>query len=144
MKKFLSTSALVLLSAYGLTGLTSKAQADTIQTTVTFNNATSSPVSLIGKINISGTASPGVPTTIPANGTSGPILFTTDGVVDAGTLQYKSCSFHWGTLENVDPVYGTVTWTLTPTAYSNSSCSATVTTANYFTGQHAVVFTVKN
>ena len=143
MRKIFLKSSLILLSVYALMGLTAQAQADTTSTTITFVNATSSNISLLMKPNLSGSLSPEAPQTITTTNPSVTLFSETSGDMDGGTIYYGTCRFNWSTVKNVDPMTGMVSWTFSQLPATSSSCSAIATTANYSTGAHAIIFTVK-
>lgn len=139
-------AAFALLSLCSVSVIANQAEAasaSAVQTGVTIANNTASPVKLIGKVNISGEMTPPAVATIeggtPYVGTS-----KTSGGMDAGTLQYGSCIFHWSTMKNTNPMTGSVTWSFSQNAQPTAKCKAVSNTANYTTGEHAVTFSINN
>jgi hypothetical protein len=103
-------------------------------TNITVNNDRSTSVTRTGTLNVSGYLSPLPQTTIPAGGFDAFGSYTS-GTADAGVLYYGGCRFNWSKIQN-----GGV-WTFSLGATPASTCVATSTVKNPFTGDYSITLT---
>jgi hypothetical protein len=117
-------------------------QPSSLSTTVQILNNTTTPQSLVGSPNLSGSASPAFPSSIQANN-SFSTTTTTHATSDAGVISYGSCRFNYSTIWTAQPpTFTTGSYSFSIGATPAADCTATTVSQSFTTGAHSVKFTI--